>query len=111
MITMVSFDVGAAVRRAREAAGLTQAELAGRAGVSRMTVQKLEANEKDPRVSTTLVVFRALGLELVIVPSSIRPAVDDFVRAGGRLVGHAAGTTAPPSIVDVVAQKTSKAAR
>lgn len=102
---MTIFDAPAALRRARLAAGLSQAELATRAGVSRMTVQQIEAGAKDPRVSTVLVLFRALGLELILVPSAIRPTVEDFVRSGGRIVGQPAGTTAPASIVDVISRE------
>lgn len=85
---------------ARKAAGLGQEELATRAGVSRMTVQRIEAGTIDPRVSTLEVIARALGLELLVVPAALRPAVVDFIRAGGRMVGQASGLTAPPSIVD-----------
>jgi len=100
---MISF--GRALREARRTAGLSQAELAGRAGVSRMTVQKVESGAIDPRMSTVLVLFRALGLELVPTPSAIRTIVEDFVRSGGRAVGQPAGTSAPSSIVDVVTRR------
>lgn len=105
---MVSFQAGPAVRRARVAAGLTQAELAKRAGVSRVTVHQIETGAKDPRVSTVVVLLRALGLELLPVPSPIRSAVEDFVRTGGRIVGQPVGTTAPPSIADVISGEVAK---
>ncbi len=103
-ITIVSFLSSAALRDARRAAGLSQEELADRAGLSRMTVQKLEAGSIDPRVSTLMVLARALGLELALVPAELKPAVEDFLRSGGRVVAQPAGIGAPPSIVDVIAR-------
>ncbi len=99
---MVSFDAAGALKNARTAAQLSQSDLAARAGLSRMTVQKIEAGAIDPRLSTLLVLMRALGLDLLLVPTAIRPTVDDFLRSGGRVVGQPAGTTAPASIVDVI---------
>ncbi|NCT99748.1 MAG: helix-turn-helix transcriptional regulator [Comamonadaceae bacterium] len=86
---------------ARKASSLTQAELAERAGVNRMTVGRLEAG-LDPRLSTLQELARALGLELMLVPRELRPAIDDFVRAGGRLVAQPAGVGAPQSVVDLL---------
>jgi transcriptional regulator with XRE-family HTH domain len=99
---MVSFNAPDVLKKARLAAGLSQSDLAARAGLSRMTVQKIEAGAIDPRLSALLVLLRALGLDVLLIPSAIRPTVDDFLRSGGRLVGQPAGTTAPASIVDVI---------
>jgi transcriptional regulator with XRE-family HTH domain len=105
---MVSFQAGPALQRARTAAGLSQVELAERSGVSRSAIQQIEAGSKDPRLATVVVLFRALGLELVLVPSPMRPTVEDFVRSGGRIVGRPAGMTAPPSIVDLIGAEVEK---
>ena len=94
-----------ALRDARREAGLNQEKLARRAGVTRMTVQRLETGQIDPRLSTVLVLARELGMELMLVPSTLRPALEDFVRAGGRLVAQPAGIAAPPSIVDTLGQR------
>ena len=101
----MSFSPGALLRDARQALGLTQGELAARAGVSRMTVQKLEAETIDARVSTIYVLFRAVGLELIVVPVPLKTAVDEFLRSGGRIVGQAPGVGAPPSIIDVLTRR------
>lgn len=86
--------------QARQAAGLSQAGLAERAGLSRMALQKLEAGSSDPRLSSVLELARALGMELMLVPASLRPELEDFVRAGGKYLGQPAGLEAPPSVVD-----------
>lgn len=104
----MSIAWGESLRDARRAAGLSQEELAAKAGLSRMTVQKLEAGAIDPRLSTLTVIMRALGLDLALVPAALKPAVDDFLRAGGRIVAQPPGVGAPPSIVDIVTSKTEK---
>lgn len=49
--------------QARKAVQMTQADLAERAGLSRMTVQRLESGAMDPRLSTLSEMARVLGLE------------------------------------------------
>jgi DNA-binding XRE family transcriptional regulator len=66
-----------------------------------MTLQKIEAGEVDPRISTCTVLMRALGLDIVRVPAPLQPAALDFIRSGGRIVGQAEGISAPASIVSV----------
>ena len=50
-----------AVRAARQAAGLTQAELAGAAGVTRQTVVAVEAGDYAPSVYLALALAARLG--------------------------------------------------
>lgn len=52
------------VRLARSKSGLTQAELAERAGISQQTVSAYETGRMDPTVSTILKIVEAAGLEL-----------------------------------------------
>lgn len=89
---------------ARRAAGLHQAELGARAGVSRMTVGRIEGGE-DLRLSTALELLHALGLDLMVVPRALQPELQAFVQSGGRVLGQAAGVGAPPSVVDLLALK------
>jgi transcriptional regulator with XRE-family HTH domain len=88
------------LEQARLAAGITQAELAGRAGLHRMAVQRIEAGTSDPRLSTLQALARALGMELMLVPAALRTELEGFVRSGGKLLGQAPGTDAPSSVVD-----------
>ena len=93
------------LEKARKAAGWSQETLAERAGLSRMTVQRTESGQIDPRLSTLLEMARALGLELMPVPAALRPQLEDFVRAGGRLLGQPAGVGAPRSIAQTLQDK------
>ena len=47
---------------ARQASGLTQAELSERAGTSRATIAQIESGEGDPRLSTLGAIADALGV-------------------------------------------------
>jgi DNA-binding XRE family transcriptional regulator len=57
---------GEAVREAREAAGMSQADLASRMGTGQPTIARLERGGVDPKLSTIDRINRALGTELVI---------------------------------------------
>lgn len=92
------------LQNARKASGLTHDMLAQRAGVSRMTVQRTEAGKIDPRLSTLLMLARTLGMDLMLVPKSLRPDLEDFVRSGGRFLGQPSGLGAPASLVDELLQ-------
>jgi transcriptional regulator with XRE-family HTH domain len=57
--------MGMRLRRLREAAGLTQQELANQAGLSISAVTQTESGQKkDPRLSTVLALARVLGVTL-----------------------------------------------
>lgn len=56
--------IGAEVRGAREGAGMPQAELGRRAGLSRPSVANLEAGRQDITAARLAMVARVLGLDL-----------------------------------------------
>ena len=51
--------------RLRRAAGLTQQELALKAGVSSLVIGKIERGEVDPRLATLTAIADALGVTVV----------------------------------------------
>jgi transcriptional regulator with XRE-family HTH domain len=57
--------LGAAIKQAREDAGLNQAQLAVHAGLAVGTLTKLEAGKTDPSWSSVRALAGALGLSLV----------------------------------------------
>ena len=61
-------QIGAAVRAARERMGLTQAELARRAGVGLKFLYELESGKDTLRADKVLDVLEVLALELVVTP-------------------------------------------
>jgi transcriptional regulator with XRE-family HTH domain len=99
------------LQHARRAAGLTHELLAQRAGLSRMTVQRTEAGKIDPRLSTLLELARALGMDLMLVPKTLRPELEDFVQSGSRFLAQPSGIGAPPSLVDELLQSDEPAGK
>ncbi len=71
-------DIGALVRDRRRAAGLSQDQLAARAGVSRRWLAALEAGKPGAEVGLVLRTFAALGADLTAVDATAIPpdAVD-----------------------------------
>lgn len=65
----------------RKAQKRTQAELAESAGLSRMTVQRMESGGLDPRLSSLHELARVMGLELVAVPTALRASVQVLIDA------------------------------
>lgn len=63
----------------RKLQGLTQAQVADRAGISRGTLQRLERGDGAVSLQNTLGVLRALGL-LDEVPRAIDPHASDIGR-------------------------------
>lgn len=87
--------------------GMTQADLAQAAGVNRMTVSRIEAGY-DPRLSTLYELIRALGMDVVLVPKSLKQEVKGFIQSGGRVLGQAPGIDAPKSVVELLAEPIRK---
>lgn len=88
---------------ARKAADMSQEQLAARSGLSRMTVQRTEAGQIDPRLSSIAAIAKTLGMDVMLVPTLLRPELESFVRSGGRFLGQPAGSGAPLSIAQSLA--------
>jgi transcriptional regulator with XRE-family HTH domain len=93
-------DLITTLAAARKAQHITQAQLAESAGLSRMTVQRTEGGDLDPRYSTLAEMARMLGLDIIAVPSSLRPSLQTFIQSGGKFLGQPEGVDAPPSVID-----------
>ena len=63
-------DLGEAVRRARKAKGLCQAELALAAGTGRRFIVELEHGKPTAQLGEVLRVLQALGLRVDLQPQS-----------------------------------------
>jgi len=69
MSTLAS--VGADIRAARRAAGITASELSERAGISRVTLRELENGLGNSRLATVLAVCEVLGLDLLFASRKV----------------------------------------
>ncbi|MBF6630284.1 MAG: helix-turn-helix transcriptional regulator [Comamonas sp.] len=79
-VIQVAYTLVSALTAARKAQSMTQAELAHRAGLSRMTVQRLESNGLDPRISTLQEMARALEQEFVVIPSRFKKSFEQWLK-------------------------------
>jgi transcriptional regulator with XRE-family HTH domain len=82
-------DSGQMLHASRVGAGLTQAELARRAGTSQATVSAYEHGRKEPSAETLARLLAATGARLAVVPGAsavIRPTAAQLARAGRGLV-------------------------
>lgn len=70
-----SLELGAAARRARHEAGLTQAQVAEKAGISRQWLMRFEQDgHESGEIGRAFSVLRALGLGVSLKPlASSRP--------------------------------------
>ncbi len=75
-------QIGQTVAAARSSAGLRQADLATKAGLSRATIDALEnGRASDIGVSKLSRILAALGLELSIRPATNeRPTLDELMQ-------------------------------
>lgn len=69
-IARTTKDIGNVLRNARKAKGLTQGELANRAGVWQRTISNIETSTSGAKLDTVFDLLAALELEIHIVPRS-----------------------------------------
>lgn len=72
---------------ARREAKLSQRALGKKIGLAQSHVSKIERGTVDPQLSNLLEMARALGLELMLVPKRLVPAVRALTPPAGREVG------------------------
>ncbi|MBX9457985.1 MAG: helix-turn-helix domain-containing protein [Rhizobium sp.] len=73
-------DIGALLRNARLAHAMTQEEVAALAGISRPRYRDIETGTAAARATTLINVARALGLEMLLVPQAMVPAVQALLQ-------------------------------
>ena len=80
-------DVAEQLKEARRQAGLTQQELADRAGVNRLTVGRMEnLTHGDMSLAAFLRLLEAAGFELKVVKAGHRRTLEDILaeQRGGK---------------------------
>jgi transcriptional regulator with XRE-family HTH domain len=74
-------EIGDRLRDARTAAHLTQEQVADLAGISRPRYRDIEKGTAAARATTLINIARALGLELMLVPQAMVPAIRALSRS------------------------------
>jgi transcriptional regulator with XRE-family HTH domain len=75
-------DAATTIREARARAGLSQRELARRAGTSQATISAYEAGRKEPSFGTLVRLVEAAGSRLALDPGSTRLDPGDDAQVG-----------------------------
>lgn len=101
---MESFDAAAVLREARRRAGLTQVELAQRAGVTQSMISAYESGRREPALRTLAALVRATGLDLTV---SLREPAD---HGHGRALSGPIGRIVRQRRRDLVAAATAHGA-
>jgi DNA-binding XRE family transcriptional regulator len=73
-------DLGQRLRKARLAAGLSQQQIAQRANISRPRYRDIETGAAAARATTLVNVARALGMEMMLIPQPMVPAVQSMLQ-------------------------------
>jgi transcriptional regulator with XRE-family HTH domain len=69
------------IRESRQAAGLTQVELAERLGISQPALARMERPGANPAVGTLARVLRATGRRLELSAAAAKPSIDETLIA------------------------------
>ena len=80
-MTYASEDIINALKKGRDAKGLSQRALSARTGVPKSHIAKIESGSADIRLSSLIELARALDLEVKLVPRKALPAVESVVRS------------------------------
>jgi transcriptional regulator with XRE-family HTH domain len=73
-------DIGRLLKQARLAASLTQEQVADLAGISRPRYRDIETGVAAARATTLMNITRALGLEMMLIPQAMVPAVRSLLQ-------------------------------
>lgn len=73
-------EMGQRLKAARLASALTQEQVADLAGISRPRYRDIETGVAAGRATTLINIARALGLEMMLVPQAMVPAVQALLR-------------------------------
>jgi transcriptional regulator with XRE-family HTH domain len=74
-------DVRDQIKEARAERGWGQRELGAKIGLPQPHISAIESGDIVPRFDTLLEIVRVLGLDILIVPRSLVPAVRSLIRA------------------------------
>jgi len=73
-------EIGRLLKTTRKGLRLTQEQVAEMAGISRPRYREIEAGSSAARTTTLINIARALGLELMLIPQAMVPAIDALTR-------------------------------
>jgi transcriptional regulator with XRE-family HTH domain len=102
IMNYASEHVIAALKAGRKEKRLTQRRLSAQAGVPQSHISKIESGAVDIKLSSLIELARVLGLELILAPRKLLPAVQAVLRSGeaGHRTPEKAGAPRPAYSLD-----------
>lgn len=76
----VLIEIGRLLKKARLASAMTQEQVADLAGISRPRYRDIETGRAAARATTLMNIARALGLEMMLIPQAMIPAIEALLR-------------------------------
>lgn len=76
----ILLEIGRVLKKARLASAMTQEQVADLAGISRPRYRDIETGVAAARATTLINIARALGLEMMLIPQAMVPAVETLLR-------------------------------
>jgi transcriptional regulator with XRE-family HTH domain len=76
----VLLEIGRLLKKARLASAMTQEQVADLAGISRPRYRDIETGRAAARATTLMNIARALGLEMMLIPQAMIPAIEALLR-------------------------------
>lgn len=73
-------EIGHVLKTARQTSAMTQEQVADLAGISRPRYRDIETGVAAARTTTLFNVARALGMEVMLIPQAMVPAVQSLLR-------------------------------
>ena len=83
-MTLSSWFITSAIKEARKKKGLTQRDLSKKTKIPQSHISKIEKGVVDVHISSLIEISRALGLEVMLVPTSLVSTVQALEKMGGR---------------------------
>jgi len=77
-------EIAKILKKARQAKGLTQAELGKKMGWPQSHISKIEGGEVDLRLSSLKEMARLLDLEPMLIPRALTPTVRSVISGRGQ---------------------------
>ena len=72
-------DIGSKIRKKRQELGISQSELARRAGIAQSTLSYIEKNKKRPQFDTMSAICRVLGITVLdLLTFNEQPSTNKF---------------------------------
>lgn len=104
-------ELGHLLKVARTAKGMSQRALSERVGIPQSHVSKIEAGLVNLQVTSLMQIARALGLEMMLIPQKVVPAVEALTRSNTPSNSTKRSNASEPASVEAARDTLQKVAK